>query len=257
MAHNQDDGPTVRIGVFLPSGAQVLDTACVDIFGMMSIDYLGPIEGIPEPIKALAPRVTIAYIGSGDEDQKLIPMTAGMAVRATHHLSDPAVGPGELDVVLVPGPDPSLRWNPEVLDWLRAHAERPGTDILSVCTGILLCGEAGLLRGRRACGPRAMQKEIAKRFQGVRLVGEELRWVQDGNFWSSGGITNGNDLVAAYALQSDQFPRPLAEFVIKMAEVGDRPQAYRQGNTTFMLGFLWIILKALVTGKRRRLEKAP
>ncbi|KAJ8125541.1 hypothetical protein O1611_g8099 [Lasiodiplodia mahajangana] len=59
------------------------------------------------------------------------------------------------------------------------------------------------------------------------MRGHELRWVQDGNFWSSGGVTNGNDLVAAYARATPKyFPRPLVELVCEQLEVGDRPQQY-------------------------------
>jgi transcriptional regulator GlxA family with amidase domain len=115
-------------------------------------------------------------------------MTSAARLASTHHLSDAAVQPGQLDIVLVPGPDPTTDWakHPEATDWLAAHAAQPKTDILSVCTGIYLCGAAGLLKGRKACGPRGLQGDLAKRFEGVQWVGEELRWVRDGNVWSSG-----------------------------------------------------------------------
>jgi len=51
---------TVRIGVFLPVGAQLLDTACIDVFATMSIEYLSLLEGVaPSPIVSLAPSVKI------------------------------------------------------------------------------------------------------------------------------------------------------------------------------------------------------
>jgi transcriptional regulator GlxA family with amidase domain len=111
-----------------------------------------------------------------------------MQVTCTHHLSDPAVQPGQLDAVLVPGPDPLTNWadKKEVTDWLAAHAARPGTDILCVCTGIYLCGAAGLLKGKKACGPRGLQGDLETKFEGVEWLGDGLRWVRDGNFWSSG-----------------------------------------------------------------------
>jgi cyclohexyl-isocyanide hydratase len=37
----------------------------------------------------------------------------------------------------------------EVLGWLRGQAEG-AKKVLSVCTGALLCGAAGLIRGKRA-----------------------------------------------------------------------------------------------------------
>lgn len=119
---------------------------------------------------------------------ELIPLTSTAKLTCTHHLSDPAVQPGELDMVLVPGPDPSINFGKikEATDWLAAHAAQPGTDILSICTGIYLCGAAGLLKGRKACGPRGLQGDLAKKFEGVEWVGDKMRWVKDRNIWSSG-----------------------------------------------------------------------
>ena len=91
-------------------------------------------------------------------------------------------------MILVPGPDPSTDWTKikGATDWLAAHAARPETDILSICTGIYLCASAGILKGKKACGPRGLQGDLAKKFEGVEWVGEEMRWVRDGNVWSSG-----------------------------------------------------------------------
>ncbi len=115
-------------------------------------------------------------------------MTSQVKIECTHHLSDPEVQPGKLDIVLVPGPDPRLSWDKPVTDWLAGHGAQKETDILSVCTGIYLCGEAGLLRGKRVCGPRGLQKQLKAKFDGVEWLGDELRWLQDGNLWSSGTL---------------------------------------------------------------------
>ncbi|EAQ93649.1 hypothetical protein CHGG_01884 [Chaetomium globosum CBS 148.51] len=182
-----DSRPTIRVGVFIPKECQLLDMACVDVFGTMSHEYFTILgDGVPSPIANLAPSVKIFYISTVQPNNP-IPMTSAAHLCCTHHLSDPAVQPGKLDVVLVPGPDPATDWtkHPEATDWLAAHAARAETDILSVCTGIYLCGAAGLLRGRKACGPRNLQGDLAKKFEGVQWVGEEMRWVKDGNLWSS------------------------------------------------------------------------
>lgn len=61
-------------------------------------------------------------------------------------------------------------------------------------------------------------------------------------------MTNGNELVAAYARQSAHFPNPVAELGIKMAEVGMLPQEYEQGNAQFTVSVVWQLLKAWFTG---------
>lgn len=149
-----------------------------------------------------------------------------MKIELSNHFSDAEVAPGKLDVVLVPGPDPWTAWDEDALLWLRQQGAAPGTDILSVCTGIYLCAAAELVDGRRVCGPRGFQAELRDKYPKAEFVGDKFRWARDGNFWSSGGVTNGNDLVAAYLRESGRFPGPVAEFACEVTEVGDRPQNY-------------------------------
>lgn len=68
-----------------------------------------------------------------------------------------------------------------------------------------------------------------------------------------GGVTNGNDLVAAYARQKSQyFAGPLVELALILTDVGDRPQEYTTGKTVFTIGVIWQILKAAVMGFGRK-----
>ncbi|SPO07737.1 uncharacterized protein DNG_10432 [Cephalotrichum gorgonifer] len=212
----------VKLGVFIPGGAQLLDTACVDIFAMGGQDYIKYASKLPQAVRDQAPDISILYIAPG----KTIPLTAEMNILATHDLSHPDVQPGLLDVLLVPGPEPGSLWDEATLEFLRRHARVEATDILCVCTGIELCAAAGITEGKTVSGPMWMQDGLKKQYPGTKWVGDKYRWIQDGNFWSSGGITNGNDLVAAYARGGKHFSPPLAEFVCKMADVGDRPQRY-------------------------------
>ncbi|KAK5627173.1 hypothetical protein RRF57_002888 [Xylaria bambusicola] len=178
----------VKIGVFVPGECQLLDLACVDVFCMMSKEYLSVLPMLPKHITDIAPSVEIFYITSPEAKTKAetILLTANLNIRATHDITDAEVQPGKLDVVLVPGPDPSASWEKPIIDFLQAHSRCETTDVLSVCTGIFLCGAAGLLDGRTACGPRGLQDVIQKKHPTVKLVGEKYRWIQDGNFWSSG-----------------------------------------------------------------------
>ncbi|MDE2395728.1 MAG: DJ-1/PfpI family protein [Burkholderiales bacterium] len=79
------------------------------------------------------------------------------------------------------------------LHQLRRLAE--GADqVVSVCTGSLLLGAAGLLRGRRAACHWAWRELLAE-FDGV--TPDPARIVRDGNVWSGGGVTAGIDLALA------------------------------------------------------------
>ncbi|KAI1420618.1 class I glutamine amidotransferase-like protein [Xylaria sp. FL1777] len=223
-----DNRRVIRIGVFIPTDCQLLDAAGVDIFGSMSYEYLSLLGAMtPQVVLDSAPSVQIHYIGSVQAGEK-IPMSSNQSVVATNHFSDPEVAPGKLDIVYVPGPDPRAEFPEGATEWLSKQAATEGVDILSVCTGIFLCGVAGLLKGKNVCGPRALQGALKERgFGPASMKGHELRWIQDGNFWSSGGVTNGNDLVAAYCRASPKyFPPALVEFICEQLDVGDRPQEY-------------------------------
>ena len=63
------------------------------------------------------------------------------------------------------------------------------------------------------------------------------------------GITNGQDMVAAYI--RDTWPGPAANAVLAMADVGERNVEYNNSRAVEGAWFGWQVLKALVMGKRR------
>jgi transcriptional regulator GlxA family with amidase domain len=104
---------------------------------------------------------------------------------------------GEIDTFLVPGgtgietgsPDASL------LNWLRKQASR-SRRFGSICTGAFLLAQAGLLDGKRATTHWAFGKELATRFPKVQVESNPI-WIQDGNIYTSAGVTSGMDLCLA------------------------------------------------------------
>ncbi len=98
----------VHIGVFIPHGAQTLDVACADVLGVMSREYLSAVPFVPASLASAAPEVTVSYITSPTLGSTDVPLTSGVVIKATHLYTDEAVAPGKLDIVVVPGPDPSL-----------------------------------------------------------------------------------------------------------------------------------------------------
>lgn len=130
---------TVKVGVLITAEVQLLDTACVDILAMMGKDYVECLEDLPKHLAEIAPVVTISYIASSPVDSP-IRLTANMKLHATHHISDPDVQPGKLDILLIPGPDPRSSFEEPVLEFVRGHFKNKSTDILSVCTGSCSAG---------------------------------------------------------------------------------------------------------------------
>lgn len=72
-----------------------------------------------------------------------------------------------------------------------AEAHAAGALVASICTGAILLGAAGLLRGRPAITHRAGLDAIAEFGADVRA---DARVVDDGDLVTSGGVTAGIDL---------------------------------------------------------------
>lgn len=179
---------SLRIGVFIPSGAQLLDLSPIDLFGMLQPVYLAACK-LPSPLIALGVPSTIEYI-SLPSNGAHVQLTASASLRISKTTKDAEVQAGQLDIILVPGPDPSTIFEEEPLAFLKAHAGWKGengerTDILSVCTGCILLAQSGILKGRSASGPRALVPVLRKEFSDTKWV-DDKRWVVDGNIWSSG-----------------------------------------------------------------------
>ena len=80
--------------------------------------------------------------------------------------------------------------------WLRRVAETTRR-LGSVCVGGFLLAEAGILDGRRATVHWRYAREFADRFPRV-VVDPRPTWVQDGNIYTSAGISAGIDLALAW-----------------------------------------------------------
>lgn len=76
-----------------------------------------------------------------------------------------------------------------------------------------------------------------------------------------GGVTNGNELVAAYARASKHWAQPIVETGLMLTEVGDRGQFYQGNQTGFYLRFAWQLVKGwfvnLTRGQETAKVKAP
>jgi transcriptional regulator GlxA family with amidase domain len=95
-------------------------------------------------------------------------------------------------VVIVPGgvrATIKMMGNKEILDYLKSTAETADY-ICSVCTGSLILGAAGLLEGREATTHWGCYKILEK--LGAKYV--QKRWVQDGKFLTSAGVSAGIDM---------------------------------------------------------------
>jgi transcriptional regulator GlxA family with amidase domain len=112
---------------------------------------------------------------------------SGIGLVATSGFADIA----EADILLIPGAAGamSMRDESETLDWIRMmHARSQWT--ASVCTGSLILGAAGLLRGLRATTHWAVHERLAA-FGALPI---DARVVEDGKVITGAGVSAGIDL---------------------------------------------------------------
>ncbi|MGF6468577.1 DJ-1/PfpI family protein [Paraburkholderia youngii] len=95
-----------------------------------------------------------------------------------------------LDVICVPGGSgvTALLQDEETIDFVRRQAAS-ARYVTSVCTGALLLGAAGLLRGRRATTHWAFHSLL----EPLGAIPTHARVVRDGNLITGGGVTAGID----------------------------------------------------------------
>jgi cyclohexyl-isocyanide hydratase len=96
----------------------------------------------------------------------------------------------QLDILHVPGGpgQQALMDDEEILGWLRSQAAG-ARKVLSVCTGALICGAAGLIRGKRATTHWASFHLLP--YFGAIPVDERV--VVDGDWIFAAGVTAGID----------------------------------------------------------------
>ncbi|MFJ9412714.1 GlxA family transcriptional regulator [Streptomyces sp. NPDC101227] len=185
--------------------------------GLQSLDVSGPVE----VLNGANVRTPGAYrIRTASLDGAPVRTSSGLTLIPDLALAD-AEAPHTL---LVPGGNGTRTPDPRLIDWLRTQAPRARRKV-SVCTGALLLGEAGLLDGRRATTHWSECDTLARRFPAVRVEPEPI-YVRDGDLVTSAGVTAGIDL--ALALVEEDHGRDLALMIARHLVVFLR----RPGNQT-------------------------
>jgi cyclohexyl-isocyanide hydratase len=164
---------TLHIGLLVFPRVQQLDmTGPYDAFAQMADTQMHLVWKTREPVKS----------------------SAGMILTPDATYADcPA-----LDVLCVPGGSGvgDLMEDEETLAFIRAQAAG-ARYVTSVCTGSLVLGAAGLLRGKRATTHWAFHGLLAE----LGAIPVHERVVRDGNLFTGGGITAGIDFALTLAAE--------------------------------------------------------
>ena len=174
--------------------------------GLTQLDFAGPYE-----VLARLPELKIYMIA---EEAGPVVSEFGLAIIAEHDFSSTP----QLDIVCVPGGPGTLdaAARPKIIAFLQAQA--PGAQwVTSVCTGSLLLGAAGLLKGYRAT-THWLSLDLLP-LVGATPVAERV--VKDRNRITGGGVTAGIDF--ALTLAAELIGQRRAEAIELMMEYSPAP----------------------------------
>lgn len=166
--------------------------------GFETLDYFGPIE----------------MLGGFGKETEIITVAKDSAPVASCHgqrivIDKTLAEKDDYDLLLIPGGDAALKEGEDdaLLDWIRrasTNAER----VMAVCTGTVLLGMAGVLDGRKATTNKMDFTSTVHLAPNVEWV-KEARWVEDGKFYTSSGVSAGMDM--ALAVMADLFGMEMAD----------------------------------------------
>ncbi len=173
---------------------------------VQQLDLTGPYE-----VFASWPEARVRLIGKSRES---VASSTGLRLTPTTTYADCP----QLDVICVPGGAGvnALMRDERTLSFVRAQA-KGARFVTSVCTGALVLGAAGLLRGKRATTHWASLDLLAA----FGAVPVEARVVRDGALVTGGGVTAGIDF--ALTLVAELAGRDVAEAIQLNLEYAPEP----------------------------------
>jgi transcriptional regulator GlxA family with amidase domain len=164
------------------------------------LDVAGPLEVLRVANREQQNvRFEVHYIGPQASIVSSIGITLANIESLPKALPDDAmiVLSGDVDYMMMPGTQSAPRRDrsgeAEVVKWLR-EVVRPGHKVVSICSGTLLAGRAGLLNGYACTTHHGSCAELAEIAPEAKVLENRL-FVEDGERYSSAGVTAGVDLM--------------------------------------------------------------
>ncbi len=156
--------------------------------GYIALDMIGPYEILNRMPKA---KVIFVAENAGPVQSDTTMLTI-MAEKSFSEMTDP-------DVVIIPGGFAGVEAaikNEKILNWVRSTHDK-AQRVVSVCTGSLILGAAGLLQGKRATTHWYWRNRMTQ--YGAEYVAE--RFVDAGKITTAAGVTAGIDAALRLAAE--------------------------------------------------------
>src|SRR5436305_8686041 len=175
--------PTETTNSLKPPAKGEIPVAFVISEGAVIIDFCGPWEVFRDVMVSDGDHPFRLYTVSDKTD----PITAGGGMKIVPNYTF-ADAPAPKVIVIPAQSEPSAA----MLKWIRESTKN--TDVtMSVCTGAFVLAKSGLLSGKWATTFHAAFGTFAMQFPDIKLK-RGVRFVEDGNPASAGGLSSGIDL---------------------------------------------------------------
>jgi putative intracellular protease/amidase len=169
-----------------------------------TLDVFGPVQ-----MWGRLPDHVVEFVS---KDGRSVKSSQGVSTNVTYSFANAPT----FDVLMVPGGTGTraLVGDGETLAFLRRQSSHARW-ITSVCTGAALLAKAGILDGRQATTNKQSYQWVASQSGAVKWQ-PSARWVVDGRYVTSSGVSAGTDM--ALALVERLYDRDLAGKIAETAE---------------------------------------
>ncbi|PVD53608.1 4-methyl-5(B-hydroxyethyl)-thiazole monophosphate biosynthesis protein [Terrimonas sp.] len=152
--------------------------------GYNTLDAVGPYQTLSQIMGT-----KVFFIA---KQKGLVRNQTGLKVQVDTSIADVS----KLDILVIPGGAAEtfkMTKDTAVLNWIK-QIDKTTTYTTSVCTGAWILGATGLLQGKNATTNWYRAAEMLDSY-GAKF--KEERWVKDGKYWTSAGVTAGLDMSLA------------------------------------------------------------
>lgn len=161
----------------------------------MLLDVAGPAEVLRRTgVEQNAVGFDMRFVGPAAELASSVGLVLGRIAPLPDLVPDGAIIMLSGNIDPLPGQDVRADAEQEqtIVDWLR-RTVRPGHMLVSICSGAVLAARAGLMDGKACTTHHSSYDALRSASPGCRVLENRL-FVEDGQCWSSAGITAGIDL---------------------------------------------------------------
>jgi putative intracellular protease/amidase len=194
--------------LFTPSKVPIKTIGILLYDGYNTLDAIGPYHTLAEIMGAKTFFVA--------KNRGFVKNQRGMEIKVDSSFADIT----SLDILVIPGGATEtimLTQDSVTLNWIK-KIDKTTKYTTSVCTGSWVLGATGLLKGKNATSNWWRGEEMMKMY-GAKF--QEERYVKDGKYWTSAGVSAGIDM--SLAIIDDLLGRKYTEAVMLDLEYDPKP----------------------------------